>query len=177
MFFYTHQWNFVSAGIIYPSYGISGFYPLPVQAFFIWDNKEITQRILLCLFLCKSRFFRFYECNRSNCFKFDTTRSVFLYIDDTIVTKFGKTFENISKLFDHAAHNGSNYLNGHCFVSLMLCVPLWNKNTIHYLSIPFGYCMWQKRNPNWNWLHLWCVRLCRHWVKWRMSSFFVTAGM
>lgn len=29
---------------------------------------------------------------------------------------------NVSKLFDHAAHNGSNYLNGHCFVSVMLFV-------------------------------------------------------
>ena len=27
----------------------------------------------------------------------------------------------------------------------MLCVPLWNKNTIHYLSIPLGYRMWQKK--------------------------------
>ena len=26
----------------------------------------------------------------------------------------------MSKLFDHAAHNGSNYLNGHCFVSLAI---------------------------------------------------------
>lgn len=73
------------------------------------------------------------------------SQPVFLCIDDTMVTKFGKTFENISSLFDHAAHNGSNYLNGHCFVSLMLCVPLWNKNTIHYLSIPLGYRMWQKK--------------------------------
>lgn len=28
---------------------------------------------------------------------------------------------------------------------MMLCVPLWNKNTIHYLSIPLGYRMWQKK--------------------------------
>lgn len=35
-----------------------------------------------------------------------------------------------TKLFDHAAHNGSNYLNGHCFVSLMLCVPVWNHDKI-----------------------------------------------
>jgi len=73
------------------------------------------------------------------------SQPVFLCIDDTMVTKFGKMFENVSKLFDHAAHNGSNYLNGHCFVSLMLCVSLWNKNTIHYLSVPLGYRMWQKK--------------------------------
>lgn len=29
-------------------------------------------------------------------------------------------------LFDHAAHNGSSYLNGHCFVSVMLCISVWN---------------------------------------------------
>lgn len=48
---------------------------------------------------------------------------VFLCIDDTMAAKFGKQFEDVSKLFDHAAHNGCCYLNGHCFVSLMLCVP------------------------------------------------------
>ena len=69
---------------------------------------------------------------------------VFLCIDDTIIAKFGQKFENVSKLFDHAAHNGSNYLNGHCFVSLMLCVPVWKKNRIVYQSVPLGYRMWTK---------------------------------
>lgn len=69
---------------------------------------------------------------------------VFLCIDDTMVPKFGEKFEDVSKLFDHAAHGGSNYLNGHCFVSLMLCVPVWNKDKISYLAIPLGYRMWQK---------------------------------
>ena len=72
------------------------------------------------------------------------SQPVFLCIDDTMVPKFGKNFEDISKLFDHAAHNGSNYLNGHCFVSLMLCVPVWKGNRIVYLSVPIGYRMWQK---------------------------------
>jgi len=72
------------------------------------------------------------------------TQPVFLCIDDTIVPKSGREFEDVSKLFDHAAHNGSNYLNGHCFVSVMLCVPVWKKNRIHYLSVPLGYRMWQK---------------------------------
>ena len=73
------------------------------------------------------------------------SQPVFLCIDDTMVPKFGKKFEDVSKLFDHAAHNGSNYLNGHCFVSVMLCVPVWAKNRIHYLSVPLGYRMWQKK--------------------------------
>ena len=44
-----------------------------------------------------------------------------------------------------AAHNGSNYLNGHCFVSVMLCVPVWNGDKVSYLSVPLGYRMWQKK--------------------------------
>ena len=73
------------------------------------------------------------------------TQPVFLCIDDTMVSKFGKKFEDISKLFDHAAHNGSNYLNGHCFVSLMLCVPVWDKDKIVYQSVPLSYRIWQKK--------------------------------
>ena len=62
-----------------------------------------------------------------------------------MVSKFGTKFENVSKLFDHAAHNGSNYLNGHCFVSILLCVPVWNQDKVSYLSVPLGYRMWQKK--------------------------------
>ena len=69
----------------------------------------------------------------------------FLCIDDTMVSKFGKKFEDVSKLFDHTAHNGSNYLNGHCFVSLMLCIPVWNRDRISYLAVPLGYRMRQKK--------------------------------
>ena len=72
------------------------------------------------------------------------SQPVFLCIDDTLVAKFGKKFEDVSKLFDHAAHNGSNYLNGHCFVSLMLCIPVWRKQKIVYLAVPLGYRMWKK---------------------------------
>lgn len=70
---------------------------------------------------------------------------VFLCIDGTMVPKFGKKFEDVSKLFGHAAHNGSNYLNGHCFVSVMLCVPVWDKDKIVYQPVPLSYGMWQKK--------------------------------
>jgi hypothetical protein len=49
---------------------------------------------------------------------------LFLSIDDTMIEKSGKHFELCSKLYDHAAHNGSNYLNGHCMVSLLLSFPV-----------------------------------------------------
>ena len=67
------------------------------------------------------------------------TQPVFLCVDDTIVSKFGTKFEDVSKLFDHAAHNGSNYLNGHCFVSVMLCIPVWNRDKVSYLSVQKAY--------------------------------------
>ncbi|MDE7300273.1 MAG: transposase, partial [Lachnospiraceae bacterium] len=70
---------------------------------------------------------------------------VFPCIDDTMVPKFGRKFEDISKLFDHAAHNGSSYLNGHCFVSLMLLVPVWRSRKVSYLEVPLGYRMWNKK--------------------------------
>ena len=69
---------------------------------------------------------------------------VFLCIDDTMAAKSGKQFEDVSKLFDHAAHNGCSYLNGHCFVSLMLCVPVWRGRQVSYLAVPLGYRMWRK---------------------------------
>ena len=78
------------------------------------------------------------------------SQPVFLCIDDTMSAKFGKKFENVSKLFDHAAHNGSSYLNGHCFVSLMLCVPVWKGRQVSYLPVPLGYRMWDKETSKLN---------------------------
>ena len=69
---------------------------------------------------------------------------IILSIDDTMVEKYGEHFENREKLFDHARHNGSNYLYGHCFVSIMLSVPVSDKGMIRYLSFPVGYRMWTK---------------------------------
>ena len=71
-------------------------------------------------------------------------QSVILSIDDTMIEKFGEHFECRSRLFDHAAHNGSSYLNGHCMVSLMISVPLMIGDKIWYISIPVGYRMWTK---------------------------------
>ena len=70
---------------------------------------------------------------------------VFLCIDDTTVPKYGKKFEYVSKLFGHSAHHGSGYLNGRCFVSVMLCVPVRDKDRIVYQALPLSYRMWQKK--------------------------------
>ena len=71
--------------------------------------------------------------------------TIFLSIDDTMVGKYGAKFQACSKLFDHAAHNGSSYLNDHCFVSIMLHVPFQSADGIIYLSIPLGYRLWTKK--------------------------------
>ena len=75
---------------------------------------------------------------------FDTRQPILLAIDDTRIEKFGEKFEHWSKLFDHAAHNGSNYLNGHCFVSLLLSIPVKDSLGCRYLSFPVAYRMWTK---------------------------------
>jgi len=50
------------------------------------------------------------------------------------VTALGTKFENVSKLFDHAAHNASNCLNSYCFVSLTLCMPAQKHDRISYCT-------------------------------------------
>lgn len=72
------------------------------------------------------------------------TQPLFLSIDDTMVEKFATKFELCSKLFDHAAHNGSNYLNDHCMVSILLSFPFLKNGQIQYLSVPLGYRLWDK---------------------------------
>ena len=73
------------------------------------------------------------------------TQPLFLSIDDTMMEKKGEKFEFCSKLFDHAAHNGSNYLNGHCMVNILLSFPILTDDSIRYLSIPLGYWLWDKK--------------------------------
>ena len=96
----------------------------------------------------KGDYSKFMNTNASLALKLITeplsNEPVFLCIDDTMIEKFGDKFENVSNLFDHAVHNGSNYLKGHCFVSLMICVPVMQNNKIVYLSLPLGYKMWTK---------------------------------
>ncbi|KIR02532.1 hypothetical protein P261_01347 [Lachnospiraceae bacterium TWA4] len=64
---------------------------------------------------------------------------IYLCVDDTVVPKFSKKFQSVSTLYDHTAHNGSLYLHGHCFVSLMIAVPVYKNHELAYLSIPVGY--------------------------------------
>ncbi|TCO68264.1 IS701 family transposase, partial [Marinisporobacter balticus] len=113
----------------YSSCSLNSFYHfLSYLNFSLNDIMNITVRILLNL-VPKS-------------LKLDT---IFLSIDDTLQPKFGHKFDCCGKLFDHATKDKKNrYIHGHCFVSLVLNIPLNYNDTIKYLSLPIGYRLYDK---------------------------------
>ncbi len=68
----------------------------------------------------------------------------FITIDDTLQAKFGDKFDCCFKHFDHANKGGSSYLNGHCFVSLVINIPLYYEGKAKILSLPIGYRLYTK---------------------------------
>jgi len=72
---------------------------------------------------------------------------VFLIIDDTLQAKYGTHFECRQTMFDHTKRNGTNYLNGHCFVALGIRIPVAAGSGIRYLHVPVGYRL-RKENEN-----------------------------
>jgi len=64
---------------------------------------------------------------------------VVLIVDDTLQAKFGTKFECYSTMFDHARHDGSSYLSGHCFVALTICVPVVIDGRVQYLNVPVRF--------------------------------------
>ena len=91
------------------------------------------------------------------------TQPIFLCVDDTMVAKAGTRFENVSKLFDHAAHNGSNYLNGHCFVSIMLCILVWKNDRMKYIPLFLYSFRWNIETSYYEQKTFWS--LCRYMVR------------
>ena len=91
------------------------------------------------------------------------TQPIFLCVDDTMVAKAGTRFENVSKLFDHAAHNSSNYLNGHCFVSIMLCIPVWKNDRMKYIPLFLYSFRWNIETSYYEQKTFWS--LCRYMVR------------
>ena len=62
--------------------------------------------------------------------------------DDSLVEKEGDCFEAKDHLFDHSAKKGNNYLDGHCFVTLLMLVPVWFGGKVEYVSVPVAHRMW-----------------------------------
>ena len=71
---------------------------------------------------------------------------IFYIFDDTLVEKKGEHFELRATLFDHNSKNGSSYLNGHCFVSLVIAIPVRYRGTLRYLKVPLIHKMWDKES-------------------------------
>ena len=73
---------------------------------------------------------------------------VVIAIDDTTIAKFGKKFADVQYLYDHSIHDSKNRMvNGHCFVSLTMSVPVMEtrkgyQQQIRYVPISIGYAMW-----------------------------------
>jgi len=72
-----------------------------------------------------------------------STYPIYLVIDDTLIEKVGTHFEGWAKLFDHVAHNGTSYLNGHCIVTLVVELPLQHENgVVRYVRVPLQQKLW-----------------------------------
>jgi len=72
------------------------------------------------------------------------TVSIYLIVDDTLQSKFGECFDCYYKLFDHTQKSGSSFINGHCFVSLAIAIPVLFKGNLRYIKIPLQYKLYDK---------------------------------
>ena len=68
---------------------------------------------------------------------------IIVCFDDSITPKFGKSFESVALLHDHAKHNGKEYTNGHCFVCAIILMPIMKNGKKKYIRIPFQVIMWK----------------------------------
>ena len=89
---------------IYTDFGIYTFHLVPISAFFIWNNRKITECILLCMFLCKSRFSRLMNITAQLALKLISEPlqipPVFLCIDNIIQSGYPLLYRwGISQIF------------------------------------------------------------------------------
>ena len=75
------------------------------------------------------------------------SQPVFFCFDDIIIVNFDTKFEDVSKLFDHAAHNDSHSLTSHCFVGAIPCVLIWHQDKYSlWLSVQNTVCNRKKKS-------------------------------
>ena len=70
--------------------------------------------------------------------------TIYLIIDDTLQPKFGEHFDCYGTLFDHAKHEGSHFIKGHCFVSLAMSIPIITNHHIKYITLPISCRLYDK---------------------------------
>ena len=67
------------------------------------------------------------------------TQPVFLRVDDTMVSKFGTKFENVSKLFDHFSYfNSKAYADSEYPVGICIRFVLENHFTLCFVNLLFN---------------------------------------
>lgn len=67
---------------------------------------------------------------------------ILFFADDTIQPKYGKKFEYVKVLHDHAMHTGKVYVNAHSFVTLTIAFPIKNDSKVEYVMFPFAMRMY-----------------------------------
>ncbi|WP_017867914.1 IS701 family transposase, partial [Ligilactobacillus pobuzihii] len=71
---------------------------------------------------------------------------ILFLVDDTLQPKFGKKFEHVKVLHDHARHLGKEFVNAHDFVTLAVAFPMRapaEPRSVQYLMVPFACRMYQ----------------------------------
>ena len=89
---------------------------------------------------------------------------VFFSIDDTILEKYGKKFEFIANLFDHSAHDERKYKNAHCWVAIVLSLPISIFGRGFVISFPIGFKLWEPDGPS-------KLDIAANLIKWASSIF------
>ena len=111
-------------GFIHAGNGIRQFHSFLIQTFFSGITEKSLNEFYYACSYAKVDYSRFMNITAFMVLKLIPelleSQPVVLCIDNTMLPKFGKNFKNASKLFNHAAHNDSNYLNGHCCVSRLV---------------------------------------------------------
>ena len=81
---------------------------------------------------------------------------ILLAVDDTLVEKEGSHFAHRERLFDHSGYRDKKndnensqerkgyFINGHCFVSLVMLIPAMMSSGLKYIPIVVAQRMWNK---------------------------------
>ena len=81
---------------------------------------------------------------------------ILLAVDDTLVEKEGSHFAHRERLFDHSGYRDKkndkensqerkgHFINGHCFVSLVMLIPAMMSSGLKYIPIVVAQRMWNK---------------------------------
>lgn len=54
-----------------------------------------------------------------------------LSVDDTAIAKWGRHFDGVGILYDHAKRDSKSYLNGNAIISLTMSVPILHENALY----------------------------------------------